>query len=91
LKNLTRFPLHKQLHNNIGLLYKQTYEYELALKHLNKALDIDPYFLDANLNLGLFHSELKDFQLAEKYLKQALTIDPNNSRARELLGKLNLN
>ena len=52
LGSLTRFwggnPNHVQSHNNLGIIYQQTGQFELAKEHFSKALLLDPNDVEAH-------------------------------------------
>lgn len=56
------------LHNNIGLTYFMREKYELSIKHLERAIDIEPKFSEARNNLARVLIEIGKYNEAEKNL-----------------------
>jgi tetratricopeptide (TPR) repeat protein len=70
------------VYHQIGNVYLQKNEFDMALDHYTKALDLrrqylpsDHFQIAASLNnIGLVYEDKKDYDLALEYCKQALTI-----------------
>ncbi|MDP8225475.1 MAG: tetratricopeptide repeat protein [Candidatus Lernaella stagnicola] len=56
-----------------------------AIRHLNKALELDIHLPEAYLFLGYIHWELGQEKRAESYFEQALVYDPDNVEALQHL------
>jgi type IV pilus assembly protein PilF len=73
-------------HNDLGSVYFQQRNFEVALEEFNVAIKIDPTFGLAYNGLGMVHSALGQDVLAEKNFKQAIQIEPNNSESHNNYG-----
>ncbi|RKY83872.1 hypothetical protein DRQ09_09400 [candidate division KSB1 bacterium] len=61
---------------------KGGFEYfKKAEVYLDRALRINPRFIDGLVNFGRLKILTKDYALAERFLKRALRLDPNNINA----------
>ena len=63
---------------NLGLAYQSLLEYELAVRHLTKALRDRPNLFAPNLIVGLDYLKLGAPAKATPFLQQAVKLDPNN-------------
>lgn len=62
--------------------------YEKAIQALHKAIELDPFFVDAHFNLaGVYHYQ-GNLDEEKKLLMKVLYLDPKNIKAREILGPL---
>jgi tetratricopeptide (TPR) repeat protein len=61
-----------------------------GVSHLEKALKIDPSFLEAQLRLGTAYMDLEQWDKAEQRLRKALEIDPKAANAYFALGEIYL-
>lgn len=73
-------------HNDLGFVYFQQKNYEVALEEFTIATKIDPTFGFAYNGLGMVHSALGQDVLAEKNFKQAVQVEPNNSESHNNYG-----
>lgn len=73
-------------HNDLGSVYFQQRNFEVALEEFTVATKIDPSFGLAYNGLGLVHSAIGQDALAEKNFKQAIQIEPNNSESHNNYG-----
>lgn len=73
-------------HNDLGFVYFQQRNFEVALEEFTIATNIDPTFGFAYNGLGLVHSALGQDVLAEKNFKQAVQVEPNNSESHNNYG-----
>ena len=60
------------IQNNLGLTYFARDRFELAEKHLRKAIELKPDYTDAKNNLGRVLIEENKFPEAEKFLHEAM-------------------
>jgi tetratricopeptide (TPR) repeat protein len=63
---------------------------EEGARHFEKAVSIDPKFLEAHLKLGTTYMDLQQWDKAEQVLRQALEINPKTPNALFALGDLYL-
>jgi predicted O-linked N-acetylglucosamine transferase (SPINDLY family) len=65
------------LHNLIGTTYLQTKNYDLAIKHINISIKINPNFPDNYNNKGIALAEKKEFSEAIRNYDEAILIKDN--------------
>ena len=70
---------------NLGLAYQSLFEYDLAVRHLAKALHERPNLLGPNVIAGMDYLKLGSPGKAIPFLQQALRLDPSNRDARKAL------
>lgn len=70
---------------NLGLAYQSLFDYDLAARHLAKALQQKTNLLGPTVILGMDYLKLGSPQKAIPFLQQALKLDPSNRDAREAL------
>ena len=63
-------------------------KFDLATKHYEKALQINPDFLDAHANYAFTLTMLGKLDKAVFHYKQVLRIDPDNTNAKISLKKI---
>lgn len=73
-------------HTDLGAVYYQQRQLEIALEEFTLAAKIDPAFGQAYNGLGLVHAALGQDDLAEKNFKRALQLEPNNSESHNNFG-----
>ncbi len=59
-----------------------------AIRHLEKAVNLYPNFLEAQMKLGTAYMDTKQWDKAEKALRRTLEIDPKTSNAFFALGEV---
>jgi len=69
-------PDHAVAHNLAGLIYMGRMEYADSLKHLKRAVELQPGFLMAQANLGALHVAMSNWEEAITVLEPLLR-DPN--------------
>lgn len=73
-------------HTDLGAVYYQNKQYEIALEEFNEAIKIDPTFALAYNGLGLVHSSLGQVDIADQHFKKAIQLEPNNSESHNNYG-----
>ncbi len=83
--------------NLLGVIAYQSYNYELAVELIGKALEINPHYSAAHTHLGLAMARMKRYEDAIASYNRALAIKPdsaeayaNRGSAFEALGHLEL-
>lgn len=71
----------------LGTLYLQTGRGEEGVKHLERALELNPYLANAHLNLAIYFTST-DKERARRELKAELQVNPSNEVARKRLEDL---
>lgn len=89
---IEKYPNDEVLHNIYGNFLYSLPKYKAAIKHLKKALEINPELSQPYNMLGYAYRQLGNYEEAEKYFKQYIDIindDPNpyDSYAELLLKK----
>jgi len=70
---------------NLGLAYHSLAEYDLAVRHLTKALRERPNLLASNVIVGMYYLKLGFPDKAGPFLQRSLKLDPSNHEARQAL------
>jgi len=70
-----------------GALHIVREEYQLAIKILEKAWEINPKDPDVNFNLGFAYYSLKEYEKSIAYLFVALKFQPVDTQAYELIAR----
>ncbi|WP_135605447.1 tetratricopeptide repeat protein [Methanococcoides sp. NM1] len=65
--------------NNEGLAFYELNEYDKALEYFDKALEINPDYVDAWNNKGLTLNKLNEFENASESFDKALDINPDDA------------
>ena len=73
------------IHNTLGVCFFKKEEYEKAIKHFQRAVDLNPASGIDYANIGVNYNKLGNKTLAAEYLTLALTLDPTLGFARDLL------
>jgi len=73
-------------HTDLGAVYYQQRQLDIALEEFTLAAKIDPGFGQAYNGLGLVHAALGQDDIAEKNFKKALQLEPNNSESHNNFG-----
>jgi tetratricopeptide (TPR) repeat protein len=68
---------------NLGLSYQGLLQYDLAVRHLDKALRERPNLLSLNVVVGMDYIKLGSPEKARPFLERALKLDPSNRDAHE--------
>ena len=88
-------PKYINAHNNLGLLFDNTGDYQKAIDCFEKVIEINPNNAGAYNNLGNIFKSLGEKQKAKDCYKKAIEIEPNFAMAHNNLGvifqDLNLN
>ncbi len=61
-------------YNDLGLVYKNLNEYEIAIRQFERAIKIEPMFLPARTNLAILYKEEGRYQDAKREFDAILTI-----------------
>lgn len=76
------------LHNTLGVCYFKKQEYENAISHFKRAVDLNPASGIDYANLGVNYHKTGKNELAAEFLTLALTLDSSLDFARDLLNQL---
>jgi type IV pilus assembly protein PilF len=73
-------------HTDLGAVYYQQKQLEIALEEFNNAVKIDPSFASAYNGLGLVNAELGKDDVADASFRKAIQLEPTNSEAHNNYG-----
>lgn len=73
-------------HTDLGAVYFQQKQLEIALEEFNTAVKIDPSFSSAYNGLGLVNSELGKDDAADANFRKSIQLEPLNSEAHNNYG-----
>ncbi len=73
------------IHNTLGVCYYKNQDYESAITHFRRAVDLNPASGIDYANLGVNYNKIGNKELAMEFLTLALTLDPELDFARDLL------
>ncbi len=76
------------IYNNIGVLYWQNREFDLAIRFFKKVLEIDPRHANTLANLGANYIEVGKYGDAVSVLERALQLDPDLEYAENMRSSL---
>ncbi len=75
---------------NVGLVYLNNGQIDLAVPYFQKSLLLDPDYDLALSSLGIAYTMRRDFQDAEKYFRKALQVNPGLTEVHNYLGTIYL-
>jgi protein O-mannosyl-transferase len=75
-------------HVNLATIYQMKHDYDKAMYHYKRALDIGEAHPELFNNLGMLHMEQQSWAAAEYCLKQAIVLRPFYSKTQCNLGRL---
>lgn len=75
----------QETHYELGIVYRDAKRYAEAIAEFQKAIDLDPNFVEAHTRLGEIYLEMGRFDEAENAANAALKIDANSQPAHQLL------
>lgn len=78
---------HSKAYYGLSLCYDRLNDQEKALDYAYKAVEINPYFVEAIIWLGDLYYKGKLFQKAKHYYQLALSVDPSNKITQEKIKK----
>ena len=73
-------------HTDLGAVYFQQRQLEIALEEFNAAVKIDPSFASAYNGLGLVNAELGKDDVADANFRKSIQLEPLNSEAHNNYG-----
>jgi tetratricopeptide (TPR) repeat protein len=87
LADLPRSPNSARVQNNAGFAEQMRGNHALALRHFDRALEIDPSYRLAYRNAGISLSELGDLEQAIRVFRDELSRNPEDRELREHLAR----
>ncbi|NOT15907.1 MAG: type IV pilus biogenesis/stability protein PilW [Methylotenera sp.] len=85
-KNNENLKKRAQAHTDLGAIYYQENQLEIALEEFTEATNIDPSFGLAFNGLGLVNARLGQDEMAETHFKKSIQLEPTNSESRNNYG-----
>lgn len=82
-----RIEVTARMHNNLGAAYLKTSRFEEAGAEFQRAIEIDPEYLEPYYNLGLLFTAFGRRDDAVRVLRQGLAVDPDHPALRSQLGR----
>ena len=76
------------IHNNLGIARQSRGEFDRAIGHYQRALQIDPGLSHGYYNLGIAFMSKNDPNEASKYFRIAVRINPQDKQSHGHLGKM---
>lgn len=76
------------IHFNLGIAYNGAAQYDLAIRHYERALELNNKSIPANIQAGVSYQNLKSYAKAREYYQRAIVIDPEDQTATENLKRL---
>ena len=74
---LSKNPQNANLHFRLGLLYKETGQYEAAISQMLKSIEIAPHIINPYEELGnIYASRIKDMEKAKYYYTKGIEAAP---------------
>ncbi|MFA5776007.1 MAG: tetratricopeptide repeat protein [Patescibacteria group bacterium] len=83
-------PISYRVYNNLGDVYSNEQNWEMAIASFKTAIQIAPNYYDAIHNLGYTYMLMGDYENAKKYLLESYQINNNLYQAVEKLGQIEL-
>lgn len=88
---IAAYPGNYRAYNNLGKVYSDMKEYDLALPYFRKALEIAPDYYLAYKNLGDLYYFRNDHAAAETYYRKSIGLNPENYQAYNNLAMMLIN
>ncbi len=79
-------PNNAEVHNNLGLIYKERDDLDKAVKHYQLAISLNPGMDEAHNNLGAIYYLRGDYRAAELEYQKALELNSKNLMSRLNMG-----
>ena len=76
------------IHYYLGIAYNGAALFEDAIKQYERALELNPKSVEANIQAGIAYQNMKSYGKARDYYTRAIQIDPENQTATENLKRL---
>jgi tetratricopeptide (TPR) repeat protein len=73
-------------HNGLGIIYARRKEYESAIEHFTRSIELDPRAIEPYYNLGIAYGNLRRWAEAVEAYKQVIRLNPDDADAHKNLG-----
>lgn len=88
---LKKFPDNVFILSNLATVYFEEYDYDKAIYFYTRAINVDPFFIEAHINLINVYFERGDIFMAYISCLDLLKKDPDNYEVQELCNDIILN
>jgi len=85
-KAIEKKPEDPRLHNELGFVYRKRGYYDLAVTEYNKAIKLDPYYIEAFYNRGTLFYTIGEIDKAKTDFEKVISVDKNFAQAFNNLG-----
>ncbi len=82
-------PDNPRYHNELGYVLQKRGYYDMALKQYDRAIKLDPYYVEAIYNRGSLQYKRRQVTKAGKDFEKVIELDSNFAKAYNNLGLLN--
>ncbi|MFH1540458.1 MAG: O-antigen ligase family protein [Elusimicrobiota bacterium] len=83
-------PGYDEIHFNLGTIYAQRKEVDLAIENYKTAIFINPFLINAIVGLGNIYLSSEKYELARNLYRRATTINPSDKSSWNNLGYVNM-
>ncbi|MBN2545012.1 MAG: tetratricopeptide repeat protein, partial [Spirochaetes bacterium] len=73
---IKKYPNTFVAHNHMAIYYQQEKNYDMAIKHFNKTIDIEPQYYGPYNNLGIIYHDKKEYEKAIEYYNRGIMLNP---------------
>ncbi len=81
-------PYSYRVYNNLGDVYAEEKNYELAIENFKRSVALKPDYADAVHNIGYVYAQMGEIEKAKRYLTQALQMNPRLYQSSAKLGEI---
>ena len=85
-KLILKYPKDEILYNIAGAIFTKCNDFDRAIQHYKKAIELKPSFSEVLNNLGELYNQIGDFDLAKEYCMRAVKTNSNYAEAYNNLG-----
>jgi tetratricopeptide (TPR) repeat protein len=90
LSTMKAAPLSYRVYNNLGDVYANEGQYELAIENFKKSLELKPDYADAVHNMGFTYMQMGDVNKARYYLQKSFEMNPRLYQSLFKLGYIEM-
>ncbi len=90
LATMVAAPLSYRVYNNLGDVYANEGQYQLAIQNFQRSLELKPDYADAVHNMGFTYMEMGDVNRARYYLQKSFEMNPRLYQSLFKLGYIEM-
>jgi tetratricopeptide (TPR) repeat protein len=90
LSTMKAAPLSYRVYNNLGDVYANEGQYELAIQNFQRSLELKPDYADAVHNMGFTYMQMGDVNRARYYLQKSFEMNPRLYQSLFKLGYIEM-